>query len=193
MLAVKYYVKYTNMSRIGKQPIKIPSGVDVTITDGVIHVKGPKGELSQRLHPMVIVAQEDGVLTVSVKDPAELAQKALWGLFRKLIANMVVGTTDGFLKKLEINGVGYKAEMKGKMLVLQLGYSHPIEFTVPAGLEIFVEKNVVTITGADRQVVGQTAAEIRSLRKPEPYKGKGIKYQDEIIRRKAGKTAAKGA
>ncbi len=193
MLAVKYYVKYTNMSRIGKQPIKIPSGVDVTITDGVIHVKGPKGELSQRLHPMVTVAQEDGVLTVSVKDPAELAQKALWGLFRKLIANMVVGTTDGFLKKLEINGVGYKAEMKGKMLVLQLGYSHPIEFTVPVGLEISVEKNVITITGADRQVVGQTAAEIRSLRKPEPYKGKGIKYQDEIIRRKAGKTAAKGA
>ncbi len=193
MLVVKYCVKYTNMSRIGKQPIKIPSGVDVTITDGVIHVKGPKGELSQRLHPMVIVAQEDGVLTVSVKDPAELEQKALWGLFRKLISNMVVGTTDGFLKKLEINGVGYKAEMKGKMLVLQLGYSHPIEFTVPAGLEISVEKNVVTITGADRQVVGQIAAEIRSLRKPEPYKGKGIKYQDEIIRRKAGKTAAKGA
>lgn len=193
MLAVKLFVKFTNMSRIGKQPIEIPQGVDVTIADGKVTVKGPKGQLEQAVHPLVKVAKEENVVNVSVGDPENKEQRSLWGLFRKLIANMVTGTNEGFSKQLEVNGVGYKAEMKGNILHLQLGYSHPIDYKVPEGIEISVEKNVITVTGADKQQVGQIASEIRSLRKPEPYKGKGIKYSDEVIRRKAGKTAAKGA
>ena len=181
------------MSRIGKQPIIIPEGVDVKIDGSQVTVKGPKGELNQNIHRFVKVEKQDSQLLISVKDPEDKKNKSLWGLFRRLIANMVVGVTDGFSKKLEINGVGYKAVVQGKNLVLNLGYSHPIEYAIPQGLEIKTEKNTIIISGSDKQLVGQTAAEIRALRKPEPYKGKGIKYAEEIIRRKTGKAAAKGA
>ena len=175
------------MSRIGKKPIVIPSGVTVDLKDQTLKVKGPKGELVLEIHPKVTVEHKDSEMIVSVKHPDVKSERALWGLFRALINNMVQGVTSGFTKILEINGVGYKAALTGKKLVLNLGYSHPIEMEVPAGLEAKVEKNTITITGSDRQSVGQFAAVIRSQREPEPYKGKGIKYQNEVIRRKAGK------
>ncbi|MEO8065351.1 MAG: 50S ribosomal protein L6 [Candidatus Doudnabacteria bacterium] len=185
------------MSRIGKKPIPVPAGVTVDISaeggsasggkDSILQVKGPKGELSLALHPKVKVEQKDSEVLVSVGDSENKQQRALWGLFRALINNMIVGVTTGFTKILEINGVGYKAAISGKKLVLNLGYSHPIEMEVPQGLEAKVEKNTITITGSDRQAVGQFAAVVRSHRQPEPYKGKGIKYSDEVIRRKAGK------
>ena len=175
------------MSRVGKKPVVIPSGVTVELKDETLKIKGPKGELSLAVHPKVTIAHTDSKLNVSVKHPDVKAEKALWGLFRALINNMVVGVTTGFSKVLEINGVGYKAAVTGTKLVMSLGYSHPIEMEIPKGLEAKLEKNVLTITGIDRQLVGQFAAEIRSQREPEPYKGKGIKYSDETIRRKAGK------
>jgi large subunit ribosomal protein L6 len=175
------------MSRIGKKPVTIPAGVTVQINDETLKVKGPKGELVLSIHPKVKIEQKDNEVLVSVKHEDNKQERALWGLFRALINNMVVGVTTGFTKILEINGVGYKAAMTGRKLVLNLGYSHPIEMEVPEGLEAKVEKNVITITGSDRQAVGQFAAVVRSQRKPEPYKGKGIKYNDETIRRKAGK------
>ena len=175
------------MSRIGKKPVVIPAGVTVDVKDNMIKVKGPKGELSQALHPKVSIEKTDTELNVKVKREDNKQERALWGLFRSLIANMVVGVTEGFTKVLEINGVGYKAAVAGKKLTLNLGYSHPIEMEAPAGIEVKVEKNVLTITGIDKQAVGQFAAVIREQRPPEPYKGKGIKYSDEVIRRKAGK------
>lgn len=181
------------MSRIGKQIITIPDGVEVKIDNNHVVVKGSKGELSQDIHDNVIINQKDNKISVTVKNAEEKFQKSLWGLSQRLIQNMIIGVSTGFSKKLEINGVGYKAEVKGRTLNLHLGYSHPIDYAFPDGVEISVEKNVITVEGADKQVVGQTAAEIRSKRKPEPYKGKGIKYSDEIIRRKVGKAAAKGA
>jgi|SRR3989344_3159622 len=181
------------MSRIGKQPIVIPEGVEVKQQDGTVIVKGPKGELSQKLHSNISIEQKDGKVLVLVKNKEEKSDQALWGLFRRLIFNMVSGVTAGFSKQLEVNGVGYRATVAGKTLNLQLGYSHPVNYKFPEGIEIIVEKNLITVSGADKQVVGQTAAEIRALRKPEPYKGKGIKYIDEVIRRKVGKAAAKGA
>lgn len=181
------------MSRIGKQPITIPSGVEVTIDGGEIRVKGPLGQLSQAIHRHVTITREGDVLTVTVKNTEEKSQRSLWGLYRRLIGNMVTGVTTGFSRQLEVNGVGYRAAVSGNTLTLQLGYSHPVVYTLREGLKATVDKNVITITGSDKQQVGQTAAEIRLLRKPEPYKGKGIKYSDEVIRRKAGKAAAKGA
>lgn len=175
------------MSRIGKKPVVIPAGVTVDLNAQILKIKGPKGELSLDIHPKVLVEKNDSELVVSVKHPGEKFERALWGLFRALINNMVAGVTTGFTKVLEINGVGYKAAMNGKKLVLTLGYSHPIEMDLPDGLEAKVEKNTITITGTDRQSVGQFAAVVRSQRPPEPYKGKGIKYSDEVIRRKAGK------
>jgi large subunit ribosomal protein L6 len=175
------------MSRVGKKPVTIPSGVTVEIKDQVLKVKGPKGELSLDVHSKVSVNIVENELTVSVKNPDVKFEKALWGLFRALTNNMIVGVTTGFSKVLEVNGVGYKVAVNGTKLVLTLGYSHPIEMEIPKGLEAKVEKNTITITGSDRQLVGQFAAEIRSNREPEPYKGKGIKYSDETIRRKAGK------
>lgn len=179
------------MSRIGKQPITIPEGVTATISEGSITIKGPKGELTQDIHPHVMVEQKDSELIVTVKDTQDKQDKALWGLFGSIILNMVTGVTQGFEKKLEVNGVGYKVNVQGDKLVLNVGFSHPVEFTIPKGIEANVEKNIITISGADKQLVGQVAAQIRKVRKPEPYKGKGIKYVDEIIRRKAGKAAAK--
>lgn len=175
------------MSRIGKKPITLPQGVTAEIKDSALIIKGPKGELSLQVHPKVAIANKDGVLEVTVKRPDNKLERSLWGLFRSLANNMVVGVTEGFSKTLEINGVGYKAALTGKKLVLNLGFSHPIEMEVPSSLELKVEKNTIIITGADKQSVGQFAAIIRQHRKPEPYKGKGIKYSDEIIRRKAGK------
>jgi large subunit ribosomal protein L6 len=175
------------MSRIGKKPVVIPAGVTVEVKGETLSVKGPKGELRLTVHPKVLIRKQDAEIIVDVVNKDNKGEKALWGLFRSLVNNMILGVTSGFTKILEINGVGYKAAVSGKKLVLNLGFSHPIEMEVPAGIEAKVEKNVITITGADKQAVGQFSAVVRSQRPPEPYKGKGIKYSDEVIRRKAGK------
>jgi large subunit ribosomal protein L6 len=180
------------MSKIGKLPISLPSGVTATIENGSIVVKGPKGELTQALVPEVTVSQEADILTVG-RINNEKQTGALHGLIRSLIANMVIGVTEGFTKTLEIIGVGYRAEMQGTDIVLHIGYSHPVKLAIPKELEVKLEKNLVIISGIDKQSVGQFAAIIRSHRKPEPYKGKGIKYSDEVIKRKAGKAAKAGA
>jgi large subunit ribosomal protein L6 len=181
------------MSRIGKKIRKIPQGVTVDLKDGLLVVKGPKGQLSLKLHPRVTVATADGQLTVSVISEENTKDKALWGTFSSIIENMLEGVTVGFKKQLEINGVGYKANLKGESLVLEVGFSHPVELKPEAGIKFEVEKNVITVSGIDKQMVGEMAAQIRSTKKVEPYKGKGIKYVGEVVRRKAGKTAAKGA
>lgn len=178
-----------DMSRIGKKPITILKGVAVTIQDGKVVAKGPKGENSLLIHPEVQVEQAGELLTVSVKHPEEKNGRALWGLHRALLANLVNGVHTPFVKKLEMVGVGYKAAVQGKKLVLELGFSHPVELAIPEGVQCVVEKNQITLTGIDKQAVGQFAAMIREWRKPEPYKGKGIKYAGETIRRKAGKAA----
>ena len=175
------------MSRIGKKPIILPDGVTTEINAKTLKIKGPKGELVLDLHPKVTVEKSENTLLVKVAKPEVKLERSLWGLFRSLISNMAVGVTTGFTKVLEINGVGYKAAMAGQKLVLNLGYSHPIEMEIPKTLEIKVEKNTITISGADKQAVGQFAAVVRGQRPPEPYKGKGIKYANEVIRRKAGK------
>lgn len=180
------------MSRIGKLPIEIPSGVSVDISDNLIKVKGPKGELCQDFASCVKVDCEDSKILVSVKDSENKEQRSLWGLYRNLIANMVKGVTEGFEKRLEISGVGYKASVNGKKMILNVGYSHPVEFDIPKGIEVNVDKNIIIVFGFDKQQVGEAAARIRKIRKVEPYKLKGIKYIDEQIKKKAGK-AAKGA
>ena len=178
------------MSRIGKNPIAIPEGVEITIGKGKVTAKGPKGEISSEVDPNMKVEHKDGQLTVSRPNDSK-PYRALHGLYRSLINNLVIGVTSGFEKKLEIVGVGYKAELKGSHLNVQVGYSHPIIFVPPDGIELNVENQTsITISGIDKQLVGQIAAKIRSFRPPEPYKGKGIKYENEYIRRKAGKTAA---
>ena len=175
------------MSRIGKQPIAIPSGVTVTLNGNVVNVKGPKGNLTKEFDSAMNIAIEDEQVVVT--RPNDLKRnKSLHGLTRTLISNMVEGTTDGFSKVLELNGVGYRAQKQGNKLVLSLGYSHPVEMDDPEGVESVVEGNKITISGISKEDVGQFAAEIRSKRLPEPYKGKGIKYIDEVIRRKEGKT-----
>lgn len=179
------------MSRIGKQPITIPAGVTVTIDGALLHVKGPKGELTQKIHPQVIVSQQEGVLTINIKDEADKSQRALWGLFGSLVNNMIIGVTEGFTKQLDITGVGFKAAVAGGSLVLNVGFSHPVNFQIPKGIDIKVDGNVITVTGIDKQLVGEIAAQIRKIKKVEPYKGKGIKYVGEVVRRKAGKAAAK--
>lgn len=180
------------MSRIGKQPIIVPEGVKVEIEGNLVTVAGPKGELKKEFSSKVDITQKDNQVIVSVKNQEDKEEAALWGLTRSIVANMVQGVTEGFEKKLEISGVGYKAAISGEKLVLNVGFSHPVEYKIPEGIDVTVEKNIITISGADKQLVGQVAAEIRSVRKPEPYKGKGIKYVDEVIRRKVGKAAAKG-
>lgn len=178
------------MSRIGKQPIAVLEKVNVAISDRKVDVKGPKGALSFTHHEGVTVAQEENKIVVKPVD-ASNKNRALWGLTRTLVNNMVVGVTTGFTKTLEFNGVGYKAVLKGKTLVLNLGYSHPINYDLPEGVDAKVTKNVIEVSGCNKELVGFAAAKIRSFRKPEPYKGKGIKYSDETIIRKAGKTGAK--
>lgn len=175
------------MSRIGKKPIIVPTGVTVQIEGQKVNVKGQKGELSFNFHRLVNFEKHDGIVKVSVKKTEDKKSRELWGLSRVLLSNMIEGVTKGFQKKLEINGVGYRAAVAGQKLNLELGFSHPVEFMLPKGIEAKVEKNIITISGIDKQLVGETAARIRALRKPEPYKGKGIKYVDEVIRRKAGK------
>ncbi len=179
------------MSRIGKMPVKLPEGIQANIEDGFIIVKNSKGELKQKIHELVIVEIKDGNITVDVKNKDSKKEKAFWGLFRSLINNMVEGLEKGFEKKLEVNGVGYKVSVSGQKLVLNVGYSHSVEMEMPEGIKAEVEKNLITISGIDKQKVGEVSANIRKVRKPEPYKGKGIKYIDEIIRRKEGKSAAK--
>lgn len=179
------------MSRVGKKPIAIPEKVNVTYQSGELSVQGQKGRLSRSIHPAVTVKIEDGVLSVeSLK--SDKSSQALQGLTRSLVMNMVTGVDSGFARVLEINGIGYRAELKGRNLVLTLGYSHTINFALPDGISAAVERNnVIKLEGIDKEVLGQTAASIRRLRPPEPYKGKGIKFAEEYIRRKAGKTGTK--
>lgn len=179
------------MSRIGKLPVAIPKGVTVTVAGQRVSVKGPKGELHRTLHNDMRVSVE-GEHVVVARPSDETVHKSLHGLSRTLIANMVQGVTKGYSKELEISGVGYKAEVKGSGLVLALGFSHPIQYAAPTGIKLTApQPTQVVIEGADKEMVGQVAAELRSLRPPEPYKGKGIKYVGETIRRKAGKAGAK--
>lgn len=179
------------MSRIGKKPIPVPKDVTVQLSGNTVTVKGPKGELSRAIHPLLKVAMENGTVTVA-RPGDEQQHKALHGLSRTLVANMIEGVSKGFEKVLEIQGVGYKAEANPKGVNLSLGFSHPVSYPAPAGIKIAVENNtVVKISGANKELVGQVAAELRALRPPEPYKGKGIRYQGERVRRKAGKTGAK--
>jgi large subunit ribosomal protein L6 len=181
------------MSRIGKLPITVPANVEITLSADEIKVKGPKGELSQTLNSLVKITKEDGTVLVERIDDTKAA-RSMHGLYRTLISNMVEGVTNAYEKRLEIQGVGYRAALQGKKLVLSLGFSHPVEYTAPAGVEVTIDqekKNIIVINGISKQAVGQTAAEIRSFKKPEPYKGKGIRYVGERIIRKAGKTASK--
>lgn len=175
------------MSRVGKLPIPIPSGVTIAIADDTVTVSGPKGSLSQFTLPGVNVAKEGESLIVS-RDNDEPMVRAKHGLFRALLNNMVQGVSSGFTKKLEINGVGYRASMSGANIKLNLGFSHDINYPIPSGVTINVEQNIITISGISKQQVGQVAAEIRAFKKPEPYKGKGIKYEGERIIRKSGKS-----
>lgn len=178
------------MSRIGKLPIQIPSGVTITVDQDAIVVTGPKGTLSQQNLSHVTVAATDSVATVTRKSDEKVA-RAQHGLMRALVNNMVNGVSKGFEKKLELNGVGYRVSGGGQALNMTLGFSHPVEYKAPQGIQFTVEKNLITVSGIDKQQVGQVAAEVRALKKPEPYKGKGIKYIDEVIVRKAGKAGAK--
>lgn len=181
------------MSRIGKKNITIPSGVTITQNDGVIEVKGGKGTL-QFTVPTAITVEIEGVEVRVSRSSDEREERSLHGLTRAMIANMIEGVTEGFSKKLEIIGVGYKAQVTGKVLNLSLGFSHPVDMEAPMGIEVSMDKdakNTIIISGIDKQLVGEFAANIRKLRKPEPYKGKGIRYVGEYVRRKAGKTAGK--
>jgi large subunit ribosomal protein L6 len=175
------------MSRIGKVPILVPSGVTVTTADGLVSVVGPKGTLSQALLPSINITQDGDQLLVSRLND-ERQNRSKHGLMRTLVSNMIVGVTTGFSKQLEVNGVGYRVAMTGNALKLNVGYSHDIMYKVPEEIKITVDQNIITVTGISKQQVGQTAAEIREFRKPEPYKGKGIKYVGEHIIRKSGKS-----
>jgi large subunit ribosomal protein L6 len=178
------------MSRIGKKPIAIPKGVTVKVSGKTVEVKGPKGAMKQDLPPGVTAAVEDGnLITKKERDERELGK--FHGLARSLVNNAVLGVTDGWKKELDIVGVGYRAETKGKQLVLSLGYSHPIVFDIPQGIDIAIEKQThITVTGVDRQLVGQVAANLRRLREPDPYQQKGVRYTGEQLKKKAGKTGA---
>ncbi len=181
------------MSRIGRQPITVPQGVKVSVSGAKVNVEGPKGKLSREVHPLISVAVTDGKVVVT-RPNDEGKTRSLHGLTRSLINNMVKGVTAGYSKGLHIEGVGYRAAVAGKKLNLTLGYSHPVEFPIPDGITIAVENQTeLMVSGVDKELVGQVAANIRFLRKPEPYRGKGVRYSDEVIRRKAGKTATTGA
>ncbi|OGM99585.1 MAG: 50S ribosomal protein L6 [Candidatus Yanofskybacteria bacterium RIFCSPHIGHO2_01_FULL_39_8b] len=179
------------MSKIGKKPIQIPKGVEIKINNGLISVKGAKDELKRVLNNSVSILISGDKISVGLQNESD--DFAVWGLTRALIANMIRGVTDGFEKNLEFEGVGYKVNVKGDILELNLGYSHPILIKIPVGVAVKVEKNVIKISGSDNELIGHLAAEIKSKRPPEPYKGKGIKYAGEVIRRKAGKKAATAA
>ena len=179
------------MSRIGKKPITLPKGVSVKMAAGRVEVQGPKGKVSQYIPPGITFSQDDGTL-VAKTERDEPALGKFHGLARSLVANAVIGVTDGFKKELDIVGIGYRAELKGKQVVFALGYSHPIVFDIPNGIDIAIDKQThITVTGVDRQLVGQVAANIRRMRKPDPYKQKGVRYTGEVLKKKAGKTGAK--
>jgi large subunit ribosomal protein L6 len=179
------------MSRIGKKPITLPKGVTVKIDAGVVEVQGPKGKLRQATPPGILFAK-DGEAIVARLEREDPTLRKFHGLARSLVANAVTGVTEGFKKELDIVGVGYRAELKGKEVHFALGYSHPVVFPIPTGIDVTVDKNThITLTGADRQVVGQVAANMRRLRKPDPYKQKGVRYTGEVLKKKVGKTGAK--
>ena len=179
------------MSRIGKKPIPIPKGVSVKIAADAVEVQGPKGKLRQQVPPGILFAQDEGALVAKLqREDPEL--RKFHGLARSLVANAVAGVTEGFKKELDIVGVGYRAELKGKQVHFALGYSHPVVFDIPAGIDVAVDKQThIVVTGADRQLVGQVAANMRRLRKPDPYKQKGVRYTGEVLKKKVGKTGAK--
>ncbi|MBW1667738.1 MAG: 50S ribosomal protein L6 [Deltaproteobacteria bacterium] len=178
------------MSRIGKKPIPIPKDVKVDVKEDAIVVKGPRGVLQRKIHPEISIQTEDDQLLVSASDSSKKG-KSLRGLYRALIANMVTGVSQGFERALEIVGVGYRGEISGRKAIFHLGYSHPVQFELPEGIDAKIDRTRITLSGADKELLGKTAAKIRSFRKPEPYKGKGIKYAEETVRRKAGKTGTK--
>jgi large subunit ribosomal protein L6 len=180
------------MSRIGKKPIEIPSGVEVKIEGNKVIVKGPKGEISKEFRPEIGFEIKEGKIFVFPKLETKMT-KALWGTYRQLIFNMIEGVTKGYEKKLEIEGIGYKASMEGENLVLRVGFSHPVVISPPKGIKISVDKNVITVFGIDKELVGQVAANIRNVKPAEPYKGKGLKYLGERIRKKVGKKATAAA
>ena len=178
------------MSRVGKRPIPIPAKVQVEQRDDVLTISGPQGQIQRKIHPDIKVIVGNGQVAVSV-DESNKKLSALHGLYRALIANMVTGVSKGFERALEIVGVGYRAELAGRVATFHLGYSHPIKYELPTGIDAKIDKTKITLKGIDKELLGRTAAEIRGFREPEPYKGKGIKYVDEVVRRKAGKTGAK--
>lgn len=178
------------MSRVGKQPISIPDKTILTYKDRVLTVKGQKGTLTRTINPAIDLKIDAGLVNVTMGKDNKI-NRALQGLTRSLVSNMVVGVTDGFVRTLEINGIGYRAEVKGKSIEFNLGYSHPIVFQLPDGISATVDRSVIKLSGIDKELLGQSAAKIRQLRPPEPYKGKGIKYAEERIQRKAGKTGTK--
>ncbi len=178
------------MSRIGKMPIEIPKDVKVDLKEDTISIKGPKGELKRTINPKVHLNIENDQIQVMVDDDSK-ESRSCHGLFRALVANMVKGVSQGFERALEIVGVGYRAEVAGRTATFHLGYSHPIVFELPEGIDANIDKSKITLTGIDKELIGRTAAKIRSFRKPEPYKGKGIKYVEEVIKRKAGKSGAR--
>lgn len=178
------------MSRVGKKPIAIPKGVEIKLEDRTLTVKGPKGTLSRSIHPKVNVQVQDQEVTVTI-DGASKDLKSLHGLHRALIANMVTGVTKGFERGLEIVGVGFKADLSGRTAVLNVGFSHPVNFSLPEGIDAKIEKTRISLAGIDKELLGLTASKLRDIKSPEPYKGKGIKYAEEYIRRKAGKAGKK--
>jgi large subunit ribosomal protein L6 len=180
------------MSRIGKKPIAIPKGVTVKVAGDAVEVQGPKGKMRQPVPPGIVFAQDNGTLVATLERADDPTLNKFHGLARSLVANAVTGVTEGFKKELDIVGVGYRAEVKGKQVVFALGYSHPVVFDIPNGIDIAIDKQThVTVTGVDRQLVGQVAANIHGMRKPDPYKQKGVRYMGEVLKKKVGKTGAK--
>jgi len=180
------------MSRIGKQQITIPAGTEVSVASDSIQVKGKGGTLLKQMHPAVRVKIESGIASVEPANSSKLA-RALWGTYAAHIKNMVAGVNTPFVKKLQVEGIGFKAELQGKTIKMALGFSHPVIVSIPDGITAVIEKNIITVTGADKEQVGQFAASVRELKKPEPYKGKGIRYEGEVVRQKQGKKAAASA
>lgn len=179
------------MSRIGKVPVKIPDKINVSLESNLLTIKGPKGQLSKTLPDTIVVKKEENSIQVSAANKSIKSQQ-LYGLYRRLISNMIVGVTEGFKKKLNLQGVGYRSQVQGKKLILNVGFSHPVELDTPAGIDITVEANTsILISGLDKELVGQVAANIRAVRPPEPYKGKGIRYEGEFVRQKVGKAGKK--
>lgn len=180
------------MSRIGKQQITIPAGTEVSVATDSVQVKGKGGTLVKPMHPAVKISVENGIVSVNPANNSRLA-RALWGTYAAHVKNMIAGVNTPFVKKLDVQGIGYRAEVSGKNLKLQIGYSHPVIVAIPDGVTAAVEKNIITVSGADKEKVGQFAASVRELKKPEPYKGKGIRYEGETVRQKQGKKAAAAA